>query len=62
MRAVLVDCQSLTVAGERTGTDRWTRGFLFNAVLGIIAVRLGLATAALHGEDEAHRRRVAAAR
>jgi hypothetical protein len=59
MRAVLVDCQSLTVAGERTGADRWTRGFLFNAALTTVAIKLGLATAALRHEDGAGQPRLA---
>jgi len=51
-RAVLIECRSLSEAGERMQIDKWTRGFLFSASLTMIAVKLGMATVGLHREDE----------
>jgi hypothetical protein len=59
LRIVLVECRPLAIAGERTGADRRTRGYLFNAALTTVAVKLGLATAALHNEGAAKQRRLA---
>ncbi len=62
-RTVLVDCKPLAVAGDRTQTDKWTRGFLFSASLTMIAIRLGMATISLEQEDTdervAHERELA---
>jgi hypothetical protein len=59
LRVVLVECLPLAAAGEHTGTDKRTRGFLLNAALTTVAIKLGLATAALRHEDAAGQPRLA---
>jgi hypothetical protein len=59
LRIVLVECLPLAAAGERTGTDKGTRSFLLNAALTTVAIKLGLATAALRHEDPAGQPRLA---
>jgi hypothetical protein len=53
LHVVLVECLPLVAAGERTGADKGTRSFLLNAALTTVAIKLGLATAALRHEDAA---------